>query len=162
MQVEVRRHLDVNWPSPIGPAAPGVLRELFRRISVPWFLMGRTLKTLGSGALDLEDSDIDIGIAAEHEVRVRADLDHWPLAVETFYRGRTQQVMWFPERVLVDCHVFYPSASYVSMKGKRVARPAEQFTPAVVETPFGDLPVPRDPDRFLFEDYGPGYGRWSL
>jgi hypothetical protein len=156
MQVEVRRHIDVKWPSPIGENGHRVLKELVERLTVPWFLMGRTLLKLSQGSLDTEDSDIDIGIEATHESRVRFELADWPLAIETFYFGRTQQMMWFPDSVLVDCHVFRPAAAYVSQKGKWVARPAEQFTPSKLD----GLPVPADRERFLFEDYGPDW-RWK-
>jgi hypothetical protein len=136
------------------------LRELVKKLTVPWFLMGRTLLKLSQDQLDPNDSDIDFGISFEHETQVRAELSDWPLAIETLYRGRTQQVMWFPDSVLVDCHVFQPAGAYVSQKGKWVARPFDQFSPSMRETSYGLLPMPADPERFLFEDYGPGW-RWK-
>lgn len=156
MRVEVKRLLGVDWPTPMGPQAEPVFEELIVRLDgVRWFLMGRTLLQLvRSKLLDDTDSDIDFGVRSDDFEEVRGRLDDWPFAIETNHRGQVQQALWYPNQVLVDCHVFYPTVSYVSMGGKYVTRRTTVFDTEPVKTPHGVVPLPGDPERFLLDDYG--------
>lgn len=156
MQVEVRRLLATRWPAPIDEPGKQVLSELTVRLEgVRWFLMGRTLLQLMRGhGLDTTDSDIDFGVYVDEYETVRERLDDWPFAIESKHRGRIQQALWYPNDVLVDCHVFYPTMSYVSMMGKYVTRRLSVLDVEPVDTEYGTVMVPGEPEKYVFDDYG--------
>jgi hypothetical protein len=57
----------------------------------------------------------------------------------------------------VDCHVFYPTVSYISMRSRYVTRRPSVFDTVTFETSYGRIRVPGDPERYLTDDYGAGW-----
>lgn len=156
MEIDVDRTLGVRWPWPIGPKGRLVFEDLVGRLDgVNWFVMGRTfLQLTRNGELDTTDSDIDFGVHVDDFPLVRERLADWPFAIQTKHRNKVQQAMWYPNEVLVDCHVFHPTVSYISMRGRFATRRTTVFDTEQVDTPYGKVRVPGMPERYLIDDYG--------
>jgi hypothetical protein len=163
MDLTVDRYGATDWPAPMGDQAIPVFKELVERLEgIPHFFMGRTLLNLmRRRRIDPTDTDLDVGILRADEWRVRSALEDWPLVIRTRYEGETQQIMWYPRRVLVDVHLFGEmpdTVGYVSQRGKWVTRSTRWFAPAEWWTHHGFyVAVPADPAGYVREDYG---GEW--
>ena len=161
--LRVHRKNQLIWPTPIGADAHRVFGEFIEKMGdIPWFLMGRSLLQFQLlGRFDEKDKDIDIAIRVEDEQRTRQALLEWPVVQYTHDKeGRIHQILYQPSRVILDIHVFRPPPEhlgYINQLGKWVCRPAFRFDTETVDSEYGPVRVPSDPEGFLHDDYGPGW-----
>jgi hypothetical protein len=144
----------------IGSRADTVFIEVLRRLKQFNFVLlwGTALGLYRDGELIPEDTDIDIAFPIFNgaENIIKSIFSDYPLAIEKHLNNDVQQLVYYPNDVIIDLCFFYPNGEmYEYLDGLFTIK--NKFIEDVTmhkTRQFGAVPIPTDIEDYLVETYG--------
>lgn len=156
MRRRTRSFLSIGWPpDDIGEKGERIFTDLLTRLAyIPYVVgFGTALGIHRDGRLISTDTDIDINVQPAAEKMVRIALADWPVALERCDSdGELRQIVWYPERLIVDVMFWYPIP--IGFAYEKFTLPPEGFAPDWRDTSYGRVPLPGRVEEHLADLYG--------
>jgi len=161
--------IPVRWPAPdLAGRGDALFEDVAARLNdagLTWVVAGGTALGLHRDDQLIDtDTDIDIEVLGHDgiEDRLREVFADLPLAITCHWDGAVQQMIYYPDEIIVDVHVCWPdqnaqTVSCVHMGG-RLTHPYSQFEDRDLRaTKLGEVPFPGNIEDYLSYRYGPDW-----
>jgi hypothetical protein len=153
MEVKNNRNFQIL---PLNENAEKVLREATEQLKVKYWMSAGTALGLYRDK-DFVEGDTDIDIALVGYEGVEKDLLDWEIIRTVYHEGKPQQIAYVKDGVIFDVYIHWLEGDdYVNYgeSGKQRMVKWMYDEQVILETKYGLLPFPKDPEKYFEIRYG--------
>ena len=150
------RHLRSFSVQPMGDNAEQVLKKAVDFLKVPyWMSAGTALGLYRDGDFVPGDTDIDIALVGYDGIE--KDMPPFELIRTVYHEGKPQQLAYMEDGIIFDVYIHWSEGDdYVNYneRGKQRMPKWMYDEQTFIETKYGRLPFPKDPEKYFEIRYG--------